>query len=169
MATYGTLPGIDAVGNAVNDPLGRVYTPQGLADAIVEGIAERFRGHDFEPKSAIDPAVGGGAFARALRKAFPGIFIIGVDIDPGAAGRRDCDASEESRIAKKAAMVSTRDRSSWMGGKTSSVSEWWDASTFEWMRQDFMRNTGVIHRTTGLGRSPKRWQRRQKGWHGSRT
>lgn len=92
-----TLPGVRVPGQ-VGDELDRFYTPQALADQCVD---EAFR-HVFIPPervmtqrtSILDPSVGGGAFARAARKRWPGAEIVGVDIDPGAAGRNDCDFVE---------------------------------------------------------------------------
>lgn len=80
------LFGHSGVGNSVRDPLGRVYTPQKLADAIAKLLLHRGR-----PKVALDPAVGSGAFPRGLKAVFPGIHVIGIDIDPDAAGATECD------------------------------------------------------------------------------
>lgn len=69
----------------VRDPLGRVFTPQSLANAIVDNLP------DMQVEVAVDPALGGGAFARAIRRRWPNARIIGVDIDPEAEGFADVD------------------------------------------------------------------------------
>jgi len=60
------------------------YTPDALAEALVGLLPlEPWRGY-------LEPHVGGGAFARALRRRMPEAFVYGIDIDPAAAGLRDC-------------------------------------------------------------------------------
>jgi len=76
----------DGVGE-VGDELDRHYTPDRLALIICERLAE----HITPPRTIIEPSVGGGAFARAARKVWPGVYIIGVDIDPQAEGAKYCD------------------------------------------------------------------------------
>lgn len=73
------------------DALGRVYTPRALADAIVGAVDERFQVYDARIRTAIEPSVGEGAFARALRARLPSVHITGVDLDPAAAGLALCD------------------------------------------------------------------------------
>lgn len=65
-----------------HDALDRFYTPDALADIIVAGVASRTP----DPRVILEPSVGGGAFARACRRRWPGAHIIGVDIDPQAEG-----------------------------------------------------------------------------------
>ena len=65
------------------------YTPDALAEAIVEaldgpGLIEW----------VLEPHVGGGAFARAVKRRWSGVRVNGLDIDPEAAGQRDCDRFE---------------------------------------------------------------------------
>lgn len=68
----------------VRETLDRYYTPDDLARACVRVIPREFR-------LIIEPSVGGGAFARACRERVYKPHIIGVDLDPGAAGFSVCD------------------------------------------------------------------------------
>jgi predicted RNA methylase len=73
----------------VGDPLGRCYTPMPLAEAIVASLPDRTG-----PITIVEPSVGGGAFARALRRRYSDALVIGVDIDPAAEGLAACHASK---------------------------------------------------------------------------
>ena len=64
------------------------YTPDPLAEKLV-GLLPLSPG-DF----VLEPSVGGGAFARALRKQ--GVEVVGCDIDPLASGVSDCSAFVEA-------------------------------------------------------------------------
>lgn len=79
----------------VGDPLDRHFTPDALAEIIVRELDERVYRAGYakvgRPRSIVEPSVGGGAFARAARKVWPGAHIIGVDIDPDAEGRAHVD------------------------------------------------------------------------------
>ncbi len=63
-------------------PLDAYYTPDTLAEKLV-GLLPVRRG-----AAVVEPSVGGGAFARALR--LQGAGVVGCDIDPQAAGFVDC-------------------------------------------------------------------------------
>jgi hypothetical protein len=78
------LPGM-APSFAIGDPLDRCYTPDKLAQAIVDSLAIT------SPQTVLEPSVGGGAFVRAVRRAWPDATILGVDIDPDAPGLALCD------------------------------------------------------------------------------
>jgi hypothetical protein len=81
--TEPTLPGLAAV-PPVRDELDRRYTPQSLADAIVDRL-------NITPRRVLEPSVGGGAFVRAVSRRWPTIRIDGVDLDPHAPGLMMCD------------------------------------------------------------------------------
>lgn len=81
-------PPASAPAFAKHDPLGRCYTPQALADRIVEAIA--FPGI---PWSILEPSVGGGAFVVACARRWPESRVIGIDKDPDAEGLRLCDTA----------------------------------------------------------------------------
>ncbi len=69
------------------DELGRSYTPDHVAQAIVDRLAERW-----SLRAVLEPCVGGGAFVRAVRShQRPGQIVAGVDLDPGAPGRELVD------------------------------------------------------------------------------
>jgi hypothetical protein len=66
----------------VGDELGRVYTPDALAAAIVAVVEV-----DYRPgMMLVECAVGGGAFIRQGYERWPDIHTVGVDIDPRARG-----------------------------------------------------------------------------------
>lgn len=77
----------DAERVAVGDELDRFYTPQALADAIVQRLERR----GLIAPTVIEPSVGGGAFARAVRSAAPHSYVIGVDADSAAQGLAEVD------------------------------------------------------------------------------
>ena len=70
------------------DELGRSYTPDHVATAIVERLVDD--GCSFA--RVVEPCVGGGAFVRAIKrfKAGTASEITGVDLDPGAPGLDLC-------------------------------------------------------------------------------
>lgn len=70
------------------DPLDRYYTPDDLADAVVRMVVDRYAP---DTTRVVEPSVGGGVFVRALREVAPGAQLVGVDVDPGAAGLALCD------------------------------------------------------------------------------
>lgn len=96
--------------HVAGDPLGRTYTPDLAALAILKRLAEKpCAGRGGAPRLAgaesfLDPCLGGGAWARAFRAVVPpvavfsggspGPFVAGSDLDPDAPGRRDVDAFE---------------------------------------------------------------------------
>ncbi len=65
-------------------PFDAYYTPDALAKACV-GTLTRV------PAVVVEPSVGGGAFARAVRSRWPLAHIIGCDVNPKATGVSDCD------------------------------------------------------------------------------
>lgn len=71
----------------VRDPLDRFFTPDALAHIIVAELRAMIP----TPRHIVEPSVGGGAFARAARRAWPEARITGVDVDPAAEGKRDVD------------------------------------------------------------------------------
>jgi hypothetical protein len=80
------------VGRA-RDPLDRHFTTQPCADLLVRWlISEYCAGDGAAPMLVVEPSVGGGAFARAIRPYLAdGGRILGYDIDPEAEGRADVD------------------------------------------------------------------------------
>lgn len=79
---------------APKDPLDRYYTPVGLARQLGGEIAQLVdAGLDGEaaPQTILEPSVGSGAWLPALRAEWPKARILGVDIDPAAAGLALCD------------------------------------------------------------------------------
>lgn len=66
-------------------PLDAYYTPDEVATACVATL-EPYRDAIAPRGLLIEPSVGGGAFARALRAGFPGNPLMGVDVNPDAAG-----------------------------------------------------------------------------------
>lgn len=71
---------------------GKFYTPDALAREIVYAI--RIRHGLFTSNFdglVLEPSVGGGAFARALKAIFPRCKLIGVDTDGCAPGFAACD------------------------------------------------------------------------------
>lgn len=63
------------------------YTPDALALAITRAVS-----HAIEtPRLVVEPSVGGGAFVRAARAVWPGVPVLGIDIDPDAPGLALCD------------------------------------------------------------------------------
>ena len=81
------LPGFAQSFDAL-DPLGRRYTPDGLARAILIRLAEEL---DAPPDVIIEGHVGGGAFPRQARLVFPTAKVVGVDLDRSAPGFDLCD------------------------------------------------------------------------------
>ena len=105
------LFGREGVGE-VRDARDRHFTPDPLAALIVERAALFF---ETGPAVVIEPSVGGGAFARAARKQWPGnghqrapVYIIGVDIDPDAEGLEHCDEAIVGDWPEVAAAVGKR-------------------------------------------------------------
>jgi predicted RNA methylase len=68
------------------DPLGRSYTP----DPVALAIMLRLRLFLPQNPTVLEPCVGGGAFVRAAHRALFTRYVVGVDIDPLAPGRHDC-------------------------------------------------------------------------------
>ena len=75
----------------VRDHLSRRYTPDGLAVVIVDTLAPLLDA-GCEPL-VVEPSVGGGAFARAIRASLGTRWgtVVGVDLDPGARGLGEVD------------------------------------------------------------------------------
>ncbi len=71
----------------VGDELGRVYTPEPLAAAIVDAIEHRGQ----RPGVIVEPSVGGGAFMRQAQRRWADAHRVGVDLDPEARGFAHCD------------------------------------------------------------------------------
>lgn len=71
------------------DPLDRYYTPASLAAILVGALDVLLEGA--APARIVEPSVGSGAWIPPLRKMWPDATILGVDIDPEAAGLRLCD------------------------------------------------------------------------------
>lgn len=67
------------------------YTPTLLARALVLGLAIRRWGYPPPGATIIEPSVGGGAFARIVKEAFPDCRLVGIDVDPRAEGGAFCD------------------------------------------------------------------------------
>lgn len=64
------------------DALGRHYTPDRCAEAIMRMLADRHG----KPSTVLDPCAGGGAFLRASRAVWPDVPTLGGDVDPDAQG-----------------------------------------------------------------------------------
>ncbi len=69
------------------DALGRSYTPDPVARAIVQRLSERVG----LGGTVLEPCLGGGAFVRACREVLWPRYVCGVDVDPEAPGRRLVD------------------------------------------------------------------------------
>lgn len=65
------------------DPLDRTYTWPSLARAVVDTISG-------QPRTVLDPSVGGGWLLQAAKTRWPGAAMYGVDIDTGAAWLGRC-------------------------------------------------------------------------------
>jgi hypothetical protein len=77
-----------ALAKAEQRPLGAYYTPDDVARACIATLPVPL---SCEQETVVcEPSVGGGAFMRAVRDVFPGASRAGIDIDPEAAGFRDC-------------------------------------------------------------------------------
>ena len=74
------------VSATVRDRLDRFYTPDREAQLHVDALAEIVT-----PRRVLEPSVGGGAYVRAARARWPGVHVVGVDIDPDAPGLKLCD------------------------------------------------------------------------------
>ena len=66
-------------------PLDQYFTPDGVAKACVDTLDLSAARH------IVEPSVGGGAFARAIRALAPSAHITGYDLDPNVEGRHACD------------------------------------------------------------------------------
>lgn len=62
------------------------FTPDALAVACVATIPR-----DLDPEIVVEPSVGGGAFARAVRARWPATYLVGVDVDSDAPGFAEVD------------------------------------------------------------------------------
>lgn len=69
------------------DELGRTYTPDAVALAVVLRLTERLS----DRCTVLEPCVGGGAFARAARQVLRA-QVHGVDLDATCSGQRECAA-----------------------------------------------------------------------------
>ena len=69
------------------DQLDQFWTPPPLAAIITAWLSRQID----PPRTILEPSVGGGALARAARATWPGARVVGVDLDPAAAGFRDVD------------------------------------------------------------------------------
>jgi hypothetical protein len=79
------------------DELDRHYTPDACARRLVDWLIDEYhRGPGERPYLVVEPSVGAGAFARAVRPCLaPGGRIVGYDVDDGAPGRADVDEWRE--------------------------------------------------------------------------
>jgi hypothetical protein len=67
------------------DVLDRYYTPDPLAVACVAAL-------DIPPpRLVLEPSLGGGAYARAVRARWGGVLLHGIDLDPEAPGLSSVD------------------------------------------------------------------------------
>ena len=71
------------------DEKGRSYTPDACVLAILRVVAEFIT-----PKTMWEPCVGGGAWVRGARLVWPGVWVLGADIDRDAPGLSQCDAHD---------------------------------------------------------------------------
>jgi len=67
--------------------LDQYYTPQHVADTLVNWYAANYPW----PHSVLEPSSGMGAFCRAVRRAMPGVDMVGVDLDPKTEAVEVCD------------------------------------------------------------------------------
>lgn len=82
------LVGPPVVGET-GDPLERFYTPDTLAAACLDRLPDL---PDLPVGATVlEPSCGGGAFVRAARKRWPGVRVLGFDLDPEAPGLRMVD------------------------------------------------------------------------------
>ena len=88
------------------------YTPDDVAARCVAALP--LDAVDLCARWALEPSVGGGAFVRALRTRSPGAHIVGVDIDPAAAGLALCRAGVVGDFATIAADYVEREPSPWL-------------------------------------------------------
>jgi hypothetical protein len=80
----------ERVGDA-HDVLQRFYTPTSLAEMVAAVVGTDDGLDDLrDVEQLVEPSVGGGAIARALRRVFPLARLQGLDVDPGARGFDDC-------------------------------------------------------------------------------
>lgn len=83
---------LDEQPHAPGDPLGRVYTPAWLADAVVDLAHHRRQARGLgPPRTVLDPSVGSGKLLAAARRRWPDARLLGVDIDPTATGNQVAD------------------------------------------------------------------------------
>lgn len=75
------------------DELDRHFTPFPLARVVAARLAELWALMHVkpEPRVIVEPSVGGGSIARAIREMWPGANLTGVDIDDQAEGRQVVD------------------------------------------------------------------------------
>lgn len=105
MSLQPTLPGF-AAAPVVGDELGRMYTPDDLADRCLDRVLDRCGvgpGH-----TVVEPSVGGGSFARAVRRRLPRARLVGVDLDPGAVGLDLVDVAAVADTVQWAARTEER-------------------------------------------------------------
>ena len=62
------------------------YTPDRLAEACLSTFSPAV-----SPKVVVEPSVGGGAYARAIRKRWPNVHLVGYDLNKTAQGAALCD------------------------------------------------------------------------------
>ena len=88
-----TLAGIRRPGvGDTGDELDRHFTPWPLAQIVVEAMHDAYVGAFGDaPRIVIEPSVGGGTIARAMREQWPVARLFGVDIDDQAEGRHVVD------------------------------------------------------------------------------
>lgn len=81
------------------DPLDRYYTPDHVADCFARWL--RIPGG----LQIVEPSVGGGAWARAVRKHTPDARLTGFDLDLGARGLTIVDTARHGDWLKNACTV----------------------------------------------------------------
>jgi len=72
------------------DPLGRSYTPDACALAIMRRLLPMTGERMALTPWVLEPCVGGGAFVRAAKSLVPSVWCAGYDVDPEAPGLGQC-------------------------------------------------------------------------------
>jgi hypothetical protein len=67
--------------------LDQYYTPQSIADALVDWYAARYPW----PINVIEPSSGLGSFCRAIRRTMSGVDLLGIDLEPKTEAVEVCD------------------------------------------------------------------------------
>lgn len=67
----------------------QIFTPEPMALAVCKLLAKWYK-----PAVLLEPHVGDGSIVKAMRETWPGVKILGLDIDPDSKGLALCDKSK---------------------------------------------------------------------------